>query len=57
MIVAESYGGEDEPVDSLVASLVGVGVEVRSTATAPAVHERLRQVLTFAAALAGRLDA
>lgn len=29
VIVAESYGGNDEPVDSLVASLVGVGVEVR----------------------------
>lgn len=29
VIVAESYGGEDEPVDSLVASLVGVDVEVR----------------------------
>ena len=28
VIVAESYGGNDEPVDSLVASLVGVGVEV-----------------------------
>ena len=28
MIVAESYGGADEPVDTLVASLLGVRVEV-----------------------------
>lgn len=28
VLVAESYGGDDEPVDSLVASLTGVGVEV-----------------------------
>lgn len=28
VLVAESYGGDDEPVDSLMASLTGVGVEV-----------------------------
>jgi hypothetical protein len=28
VIVAESYGGNDEPVDSLVANIVGVGAEV-----------------------------
>lgn len=30
VIVAESYGGNDEPVDSLVANIVGVGAEVSS---------------------------
>ena len=28
VIVAESYGGNDEPVDTLMANLVGVGAEV-----------------------------
>ncbi len=28
VLVAESYGGTDEPVDTLVASLLGVGAEV-----------------------------
>ena len=27
VLVAESYGGQDEPVDTLVANLVGVGIE------------------------------
>jgi hypothetical protein len=28
VIVAESYGGNDEPVDTLMANMVGVGAEV-----------------------------
>lgn len=28
VIVAESFGGNDEPVDTLMANLVGVGAEV-----------------------------
>lgn len=28
VLIAESYGGRDEPVDTLVAGLVGVGVDI-----------------------------
>lgn len=36
IVVAESYGGSDEPVDTLTASLVGVGAEVSRGSAAPA---------------------